>query len=512
MEGERMAAQATEVTPPAIAFRAVTKCYGPTTVVDSVDLAVSSGKIHALVGANGAGKSTLLGMLSGRTEVTSGTIEVFGEPLVHGGPRAAMARGIATVYQELSVIGTLSAAANVFLGGEQHKLGWLSEREMEARFRELCREFGVDIDPRTPVVRLSVAFRQLIEIMRAIRAQAKVILLDEPTAALSESEREVLLRLVTQLSERGVTIILVSHNLGEVLSISHTISVMRAGKLVRTADRDSWDRSQLIHAMTGEVTAPPMRDERAAPGEVMLAASGVTVPGAIEDIAVTVRAGEIVGLAGLVGSGRTSLLRALAGAEPAARGELRIAGQPQRWPRSVRDAIRRCGIALVPEDRKAEGLHLLRNVPDNVTVTRLGSVTRSGFVSQARQLARATELLDDLQISRPVGDYPAGELSGGNQQKVAIAKWLHRSPPILLFDEPTRGIDVVAKVQVMAAIRRYAQAGHAVIVTSSEVEEVLDLADRLIVLSRGRAVADLDLHERVPTVREVLEYSFERTG
>lgn len=496
---------------PVIRFENVSKRYSSTTVVDNVTLDILQGEIHALVGANGAGKSTLIGMLSGRAEITSGAIKVWGSEISRPTPRVIQALGIATVYQELTVIDTLTAVANVFLGAERNRAGWLSNKEMIKCFNELCARFDVTIDPLAKGADLPVATRQLIEIMRAIRAEARILLLDEPTAALSQSERDKLLAIVTQLAESGITVVLVSHNLGEVLRVSNRVTVMRAGRIESTDTTSHWTRETLIEAMTGDVETPVMRDGRPNLGEIVLEVGSVTVPNAIQDITLHVRAGEIIGLAGLVGSGRTTLLRALAGAERTSNGTMILKGKQQRWPRSVRDAIERCGIALVPEERKAEGVHLKLNVPDNVTLTRMRDVARGSFVVFSRQLMAAQNLLSELQLSRPVGRYAVEDLSGGNQQKVAIAKWLHRSPSVLLFDEPTRGIDVAAKVHVMTAIRRFAREGHAVIMTSSEIEEVLDLSDRLIVLSNGRAVAELDLHERVPTVREVLRYSFEKT-
>jgi ABC-type sugar transport system ATPase subunit len=383
---------------------------------------------------------------------------------------------------------------------------------MAARFRELCADFEVDIPPRILASSLSVAARQLLEIMRAINSEARVVLLDEPTAALSHAERDALLAIIRRLAARGVTIVLVSHNLAEVLDVCDTTSVLRGGRLIETRASSEWTRQELIHVMTGETTEGIMRDERPEYGDVIIEANGVTVPGVIEDIDIVVRAGEVVGLAGLVGSGRTTLLRSLAGAEPRSRGRMRIDGQERKWPHRVRAAVHSLGVALVPEERKTEGLILQQSVPDNVTITRLGDFLMGPFVRTSRQRSRAIALLDQLQLSRPVGSYPVGDLSGGNQQKVAIAKWLHRTPRVLLFDEPTRGIDVAAKAQVLTAIRRYARDGHAVVVTSSELDEVLDVADRLLVMSRGRVVGNIDLHERVPSAREILELSFERTG
>jgi ABC-type sugar transport system ATPase subunit len=338
------------------------------------------------------------------------------------------------------------------------------------------------------------------------------MLFDEPTAALSQSERDNFLRVIRQLAARGVAIVLVSHNLGEVLSVSDTITVLRGGRVIESAPGASWTRDRLVHAMTGDVVPVSVREEHPTLGEDLLTLRGLEVPGVLTDVDLHVRRGEIVGLAGLVGAGRTTILRSLAGAEPRSRAELRIEGKSVGWPRSVRDAIVRVGIGLVPEERKLEGLHLALSAPDNVTITDLGRYGRGGLVERRKQFAVAERLLTQMKLSRPVGDYPVGDLSGGNQQKVAIAKWLARSPRVLLFDEPTRGIDVVAKVDVMSAIRAYARAGHAVIVTSSELEEVLDISDRLYVVSRGAIVGEFDMHTAPPTLNQVVQLSFARMG
>jgi ABC-type sugar transport system ATPase subunit len=492
----------------AIRCLGVGKRFGGNTVVNDVDLDVREARIHALVGANGAGKSTILGMLSGRIAPSQGSIEVFGEPLPPGSPKASMAAGISAVYQELTIVGQLTAKANVFLGHEKSQYSLLSERVMRRQFQDLCAQFRVDIDPDVRADRLSVADQQILEIMRAVRAKARIILLDEPTAALSEREREFLLGLMADLRTAGVTMMLVSHNIEEVLRVSDTVTVMRNSRKVAEAPASEWTGRSLVAAMVGDSPLRVERDRRAVQGPFLLQARNVTLPGALSGIDIAVRPGEVLGLAGLVGSGRSSLMRSLAGAEPSSSGELTLDGRSVRWPRSPYTAIRRYGIALLPEERKTQGLVLGMPVTDNATLTNLGAVSSRGLISRARQLRRAKELLGPLNLNRPAGTYPVKQLSGGNQQKVAIAKWLHQKPQVLLADEPTRGIDVGAKVEVLALLRQLARDGMAVIVASAELEEVLDVSDRVLVLSGGRVVAEVDMHERELTVGEVLNLAF----
>ncbi len=491
----------------AVICASVSKRYGLATVVNDVSLEIAEGTVHSIVGANGAGKSTLLGILSGRTDSDSGSVSVFGNELRGGNPAEARRAGLAAVYQELTVLPALSITENVFLGQPITNRGWLRRRAMKQQFVELCREFGVEFDPNEQARNLTVANAQIIEILRAVQSGSRIMLFDEPTAALSERERRHFLDLVRELKRRGITMVLVTHNLAEVLEVSDYITVMTNGRKTAEGTVENWSRRALVEAMTGvpEGEWKELRGENI--GEVVLDARGVSLPGAIQDVSIAARRGEIVGLAGLVGSGRTSLLRSLAGAEPRSTGHVSVYGRSRRWPRRVRSALR-LGIGLIPEERKTDGLLLRMSVPDNVTLAGLGTVGRFGFVSRRRQFAEAKNLLAQLSLSREVGNYPVGWLSGGNQQKVAVAKWLHRDPDVLLVDEPTRGIDVGAKADVLQALRRAADAGKAIIMTSSEIEEVLAICDRVIIMREGRAVAEMDLRTSTTTTGDILHVAF----
>jgi rhamnose transport system ATP-binding protein len=491
----------------AIACRDISKRFSGTQALHPVSLDVAAGEIHALVGENGAGKSTLLGILSGRIAATAGEVRVFGEPLQAGDPRAARQAGIATIYQELTMIPALSALANVFLGQELSRGGALSEREMHVRYRGLCEEFGVSVPPDRPARTLTVAQQQALEIMRGLNARSRILLFDEPTAALSERERDALFRLVNHLKVQGITIVFVSHNLDEVLQISDTVTVLREGRLVASRAKGEWTKRDLVRAMLGkEVEFQTQR--AAAPGErVVLKAEGVTLPGAIEDISLEVRSGEIVGLGGLVGSGRTSLLRCLAGLEPRSHGRLCIGGREVKWPRSPHQAIR-LGIALVPEDRKAQGLVLGMPAADNVTMTWFKAVSRFSFLFSQRQRDAAGRLTSQFGFDPRRLVTRVRNLSGGNQQKVLLAKSIHRRPSILLADEPTRGIDIGAKAEVMHSLEKLSESGLGVIIASSELEEVLKISDRILVLSEGRLVDTIDAREHIVTVGDILHAAF----
>jgi rhamnose transport system ATP-binding protein len=456
----------------ALRLRGVGKRFGATVALQHVDLDVEAGSIHALVGENGAGKSTLLGILAGRLAGSEGRAEALGAPLPAGDPRAARAAGVVAIYQELTIVPQLSAVANVFLGAPEARGGWLARRAMTRRFRALAERLGAEIDPAARAGALSIADQQLLEVMRALRAHARVILLDEPTAPLAPAERAALLTLMDDLRQDGVTMLFVSHNLGEVLQIADRVSVFRDGRLVSTRPTAAWTRSDLIRAMLGEADAGPSAGARRTPAPAaaravpLLSVRELAVPGVLADVSLDAHAGEIIGVAGLVGSGRTTLLRALAGLERGATGRLRLRGQPAGWPRTVRAALA-LGIALVPEDRKAQGLVPGLSGTRNVALADLGAISTRGWISNTRARARAAEAacgfgFDERRLAEPVS-----RLSGGNQQKLLLARWAHRRPAVLLADEPTRGIDIGAKAQILATLRTFTAAGAAVVLVSS---------------------------------------------
>jgi ABC-type sugar transport system ATPase subunit len=489
---------------PALALHEIVKTYGATQALRGVSLEIQPASVHALVGENGAGKSTALGVCAGRVVPDSGTVEVFGQPVRLGAPRAARAGGIAAIYQELTIVPALSAEANVFLGQPLARAGLLAESAMRTSYLALCESVGVTpLPPKTAAGRCSVAEQQLLEILRALVTDARIILFDEPTASLALSERDALMRLIRDLREGGITVVLVSHNLEEVMGISDEISVFRSGLLQASKRTGSWTKPRLVQSMLGGDTDPRLAAELADSTQVaarspvrhdrrtILRAEGVTVPGGIDDVSFDLGEGEILGVGGLVGSGRTTLLRALAGLEPRSTGRLWIDGQEVRWPHTVRRALS-LGIALVPEDRKGQGLALSMSATDNVVLSSLSGAARFGFLSNRRIEALARESARGLGFDASRLSDRAGNLSGGNQQKLLLARWRHRRPRVLLADEPTRGIDVGAKAEIMSVLESMAAEGTSIVIVSSELEEVAALSHRVIVLTEGRLAGTLD--------------------
>jgi ABC-type sugar transport system ATPase subunit len=516
---------------PAVAINDVGKSFGATHALKSVTMEVRAGTVHALVGENGAGKSTALGCLAGRIAPTTGTVMIFGEELRYGDPRASRRAGVVAIYQELTIVPALSAEANVFLGQTRHQAGFLAERQMRRRYLELCDRMKVKpVPPHTLAGSLSVADQQVLEILRALDSEARVLLFDEPTAALAASERQALYGLIKGLRDSGVTIVFVSHNLDEVLDLADDITVFRDGRLTATASRSSFTKASLVQEMVGregddrvihELLEDDEREAAHAEGEAkrkarlsrsagrpaLLQADGITVPGAVDDLELEVRAGEMVGVGGLVGSGRSTLLRALAGLEPSARGRLFLDGREVSWPRSVRQALG-YGIALVPEDRKSQGLVLPMSSIDNIALSGFRSASRWGFIS-ARMVEQATAgTAREFGFQAERLHHAARQLSGGNQQKLLLARWKHRTPKILLADEPTRGIDVGAKAEILRSLEEMADNGLGLVMVSSELEEVALVSDRVFVLAEGLMAGTLDRSTAQITVSDILHLAF----
>ena len=497
-------------TVPAVYCRQVEKTYGAIRALHPVDLEVRPGTIHALVGQNGAGKSTLLGILAGRTRAGAGTIEVFGKPEALGDPRTARRASIIAIYQELTIVPALSAVANVFLGQTLSSGGLLSEAAMRRRFLELARRLDVRIPPEAEARTLSIADQQILEIMRAVQSEARIILFDEPTAALAPAERTALFRLMRDLRRNGHTMLYVSHNLDEVLDISDDVTVFRNGRRIASSAVAEWSKPKLVGAMLGEDVGDIYHrrtGRRPAGDRPLLRAKGVDVPGAIGGVDLTLRPGEVVGIGGLVGSGRTTLLRALAGLEPAAKGNLWIDGEKRPWPRRPHDA-RALGIALVPEDRKLQGLVLGMSAMENIALPRLRDATRHGLLSDARMREAAERVSSLFRLDPSRLRHPVHQLSGGNQQKALLARWRYCRPKVLLVDEPTRGIDIGAKGEILDCLRAFADDGIGVVIVSSELEEIVAVADRVLVLAEGRTAGQLDARSGEVSVAAILNDAF----
>jgi len=516
---------------PALVLQDVRKSFGSTHALRSISMTVTAGTVHALVGENGAGKSTALGILAGRIAPTSGRVDVFGEELQYGHPRASRNAGITAIYQELTIVPALSAEANVFLGQTLSRSGFLSERAMRKQYEELCQQIGVNAaPPRTPAGKLSVADQQVLEILRALVSQARIILFDEPTASLAVSEREALYKLIKGLRERGVTIVFVSHNLDEVLELSDVVTVFRDGQLTVSEPRSEFTKAILVKAMIGssgddrmirEMLEDDQRDAATAATSAartarlaqsagrppVLKATGITVPGVIQDLEIEVRAGEMLGVGGLVGAGRTTLLRCLAGLEPTSTGKMFIDGKEVSWPHTVRRALS-YGIALVPEDRKSQGLVLAMSSVDNIAISDFRSATRLGFLS-GRSVEKATAgIAASFGFRQDRLRHAAWQLSGGNQQKLLLARWKYVTPRILLADEPTRGIDVGAKAEILQSLEGMADNGLGLVMVSSELEEVAVVSDRVVVLAEGVMAGILDSADGEITASAILHQAF----
>jgi ABC-type sugar transport system ATPase subunit len=466
---------------------------------------VAAGEVHGLVGENGAGKSTLVKIITGAYAPDSGTVEVFGEQLALGDPRAHQMAGVAAIYQELSIVPEMSATANVFLGHPRRIGPLVSTAANRRAFNELAAKLGLSIDANLRAGSLPIATQQLIEIMRALAADHRLLIMDEPTASLGPQERERLFEIVRGLRDEGVTVIYISHDLEEVLLLADRVSVMRDGELVAVKLASDWTKESLVTAMLGHVLLKPPPRRRTISSDEALRVEGLAIPGVLEDISFAVRRGEILGLAGLVGSGRTELLRALAGDDPSASGRLFVRGTEAQWPRTIRQALA-YGIALAPEDRKAQGLVLSLSAAANVTLTDMSRISGGGVLSERKRLSRARSILDPLAFDTARLDDATSTFSGGNQQKLVVGKWLHRRPDILLLDEFTRGIDIGAKAEMLSVISRLAGEGMALVVVSSELEEVAECADRIAVLGKGRLLGMLDGREA--SVERILRLVF----
>jgi len=516
----------TDSTGKAIIVQDLVKHYGSTQALRGVSLEIDSGSVHALVGENGAGKSTALGVIAGRVSPTSGRVEVFGEELSYGEPRSSRRAGVVAIYQELTIVPAMTAEANVFLAGPLNRGGFLTKREMRRRYEELCENVGVASVPQGVLARdLGIAEQQILEIMRALVGDAKIVLFDEPTASLAVPEREALFRLIRKLRSSGITIVLVSHNLDEVLDISDRISVFRDGRLILTEERAHFTKQELVRAMIGkagdlrigaelldeaEGGAAPSESRRRRPvtsGTPVLAVSNLSVPSALTGVELEVHSGEVLGLGGLVGSGRTSVLRALAGLTPNATGRMWIDGKEVSWPTTVRKALR-YGIALIPEDRKSQGLIMDMRVAENISISDLRSIARAGVLFPKAVVDSSAQVAPAFGLSTSRLRDPASALSGGNQQKLLLARWKHVTPRILLADEPSRGIDVGAKAEILRSLEGMADEGLGIVIVSSELEEVVAISDRVLVLSEGLPVGVLDSADGPLTTHEILDLAF----
>ena len=480
---------------PLLRLENITKRFPGVTALADVSLDARAGEVLGLLGENGAGKSTLLKIVSGAQRPDTGTISWQGTPVHLASPHQAQARGIVTIYQEFNLVPDLSIAENVFIGREPRRGPFIDGRRLRRDTAAVMRRIGLDLDPMTLVRDLSVAEQQMVEIARALSMQSRLIIMDEPTSALSETEVARLLGIMRALRAEGLGMIFVTHRLGEAMRICDRVTVLRDGRLVGTRAVDGLEMDALIRMMVGRSAEQLYRRpaRRHAPGEVRLAVRDLRSAGrgtALHGVTLSVRGGEILGIAGLVGAGRTETARAVFGADALLAGTVELDGRTLRL-RSPRDAIR-AGIGLVPEDRKLQALFLSQAVRHNFSIAALAQFLRLGvFVRERAEAAALEQYRRTLRIRMSGGEQAVVNLSGGNQQKIVLARWLALKPKVLIVDEPTRGVDVAAKAEVHELLDELAGSGVAVVAISSELPEVLAISDRIVTMREGRMTGEL---------------------
>ena len=471
----------------------IRKAFPGVVALDGVDLTLQRGEVHMLLGENGAGKSTLMKILSGAYRKDEGRIAVDGKDVEIHSPRDALALGIRVIYQELNLIPHLSVAENIFLGATPtHGFGVIDWRRLSAATSQLLNDLGMNLSPDTPLNQLSLAQRQMVEIAKALKDQASILVMDEPTSALTSREVDQLFALIARLTDRGVAVVYITHRLDEVYRIGQKVSVLRDGRRVTTQALSDVTVAELVRLMANREVGDHFPKQRTAPGKELLRVEGLGRRGALSDISFVLRAGEVVGVAGLLGAGRSELARVIAGADRSDAGSIHCDGQATHF-RTPADAIR-LGIGLLPEDRKAEGLVAGLTVARNTALPHGRRLARSGFLPRGCEERLAEPIVKDLRVKAT----PTQEvrlLSGGNQQKVVLGKWLAGDAHIFVFDEPTRGVDVGAKIEIYHLMNRLTASGAGIMMISSELPELLGMSDRILVMCRGRIHAEFSAAE-----------------
>jgi ribose transport system ATP-binding protein len=476
-------------TPPVLQMRGISKRYPGVRALSEADLAVRSGEVHVILGENGAGKSTLVKILSGAVSPDAGAILLDGRQVEIGDPLHARRLGISTIYQELSLVPHLSVAENIFLGKTPTRgAGILDWRRMRREADRILNGLGVAIDSRAPVHSLRLAQQQMVEVARALSDDARILIMDEPTSALSQREVAQLFSTITHLIARGVAIVYISHRMDEVFRIGHRVTVLRDGCHVTTEDIAAVTPSELVRLMAGREVADHYPRPPRVRGEELLRVEDLGGSG-LKGVSFVLHRGEILGVAGLVGAGRTRLARAIVGADRIERGRIVVNGRPTRIG-SPADAAR-ARIGFLPEDRKQQGLVLPLSIERNVSVSHLGALARFGVMDRSKERIEAQEAIDSLRIRTPGPGQLVGHLSGGNQQKVVLAKWLAAQAEILVFDEPTRGIDVAARHDIYVLMNELVDRGAGVLMISSDLPEVLGMSDRILVMRGGEVLREL---------------------
>ena len=475
-----------------LTLKNISKEFPGVKALDDVTINIERGTIHGLVGENGAGKSTLIKVLAGIYQPNKGEIILDGKPCRFNSPIEARRAGISVVHQEIKLAEPLSVAENMFLGNVQLKNGLVDWKGMRRRAWEIVEDLGMDIDINAQVSSLTVAKKQIVEIMHAINNNSRILIMDEPSAVLTDRELEVMFRIVKQLRDKGITIIYISHRLDEIFGLCSNVSVLRDGCHINTIPVASVDRQGLINMMVGREMGQEYPKEVGNVGGTILEVKNLS-RGILQDISFEVKSGEVFGISGLVGAGRTELARAILGIDKPESGEVYVRGKKVHY-RTFADAIRD-GLGLIPEDRKLQGLVQIMSVKRNTTLVNMKRVLRAGVISSSLEEKLSKEYADKLHVVTPSMETEVQYLSGGNQQKVVIAKWLFQNSEILFLDEPTRGIDVGAKAEIYRLINRMAKEGKTIIMISSEMPELLGMCDRIMVMHEGHKMGELNAAE-----------------
>ena len=502
------------MTPGTIEVRGLRKAFGPTVALDDVTHVFAPGRVHALMGKNGSGKSTLVKILAGAQQPDAGTVLINGREVHFTSPADAFANRVVTVHQELSLVPELSIGENIFLGRLPHRrrLG-VTTIDWDKMFRDataLLTDMGLDVDPRRPVASLSIGRQQVIEIVKAMSFDPTILLLDEPTSALATVEVDHLFDIVRRLRERGVTMMYITHRMSELFDIADTCTVLRDGRLVGSIEMKNATSDEIVGMMFGDVARavrPAGEARAAANAPVVLSVRNLSRAGAFQDISLDLRKGEILGIAGMLGAGRTELLRAIFGADPRDSGEIVMAGA-RVGSRTTPKAMKRRGVGYTPENRKEAGLVQMLSIHDNLCLASLHRIAPGGLITRSREAPFVARQIRDLQIKAEDPMLPVSTLSGGNQQKIVIGNWLNIDPQVMLLDEPSRGIDVQAKQQIFEIVWREARRGISTIFVSTEAEELLEVCDRILVMRHGRIVAEVDPTQT--TIAEVYSLCMEQ--
>lgn len=479
-----------QATAPFLEMKGITKQFPGVLALNNVSLSVYPGRVLALVGENGAGKSTLMKVLSGVHKRDAGEILIEGKSVEIASPIASRQMGISIIYQELSVLNNMDIAENIFVGREKKKNGFVDKKAQHEEAAKLLSRVGLTIDTHTMTRRLSTAQKQMVEVAKALSYNSKLIIMDEPTSSLTDKETAMLMDIIRRLRDEGVAIVFISHRMNEIFEISDEIAVMRDGEMVQHMITSEVCEQQVIAAMVGRDVNDIFHKEEAPIGDVVLEVKNLSTKNFLKNISFNVRAGEIVGFAGLVGAGRSEVMRALFAVDPRESGEIYVNGK-QVEIKSTVDALN-AGMGFVPEDRKEQGLILKQTIRANASLAALNSVANGWFIDRKREKALSDEYVSKLKVKTPSIEQLIMNLSGGNQQKVVIAKWMATHPKVLILDEPTRGIDVGAKKEIHTLMSELAKQGVAIIMISSELPEVLGMADRIYVMHDGRIKGEID--------------------